>query len=70
MSYDAGGAKFSGTDSMVWTNNLFEFNIGAGVWCDWASHYTQLLNNIFRYNANDTINPTTPFILDLIVTAL
>lgn len=55
VSYDAGGAKFAGTDSMVWTNNLFEFNIGAGVWCDWASHYTQFLNNIFRYNANDAI---------------
>jgi Right handed beta helix region len=40
--YGAGGGKFAGTDSMVWTNNLFEFNIGAGAWCDWtkSSHTT------------------------------
>jgi parallel beta-helix repeat protein len=55
VSYNAGGAKFSTTDSMVWTNNLFEFNIGAGAWCDWASNYTQFLNNTFRYNAKGAI---------------
>lgn len=55
VSYDAGGAKFASSDSMVWKNNIFEYNIGAGAWCDWTCHSAQFINNIFRYNTKGAI---------------
>ena len=49
--WDIAGAKFSASDSLIWRNNIAEYNEGAGLWCDWTCHDNIVTRNISRFNA-------------------
>lgn len=48
--YTAGGMKVIATEGAVWRNNLFEHNIGNGIWTDGSSYNFTIQNNTIRNN--------------------
>jgi len=50
MRWEAGGAKVSNSNDMVWRNNVVEGNAGNGLWCDITCYNTTIVHNLLRAN--------------------
>jgi len=48
--WDANGAKFANSSSLVWRDNIVEYNLGGGLWCDYQCRDNVFVRNIVRYN--------------------
>lgn len=48
--WSAAGIKVINTDGAVWRHNLFEHNIGSGMWLDESSTDATVVNNTIRFN--------------------
>ncbi len=51
LRWDANGAKFASTQNLLWKNNLVEYNIGGGLWCDSDCDNNIFVGNTVRYNS-------------------
>jgi parallel beta-helix repeat protein len=49
-TWTAAGIKVINTDGVVWRHNLFEYNIGSGMWLDESSTNATVVNNTIRFN--------------------
>ncbi len=58
-SWEAGGVKIAAGRDMVWRDNVAEYNIGAGLWCDVSCYNTTIVGNTVRGNEHNGINYET-----------
>lgn len=49
-NYSGAGMKVISTQGAVWRNNLFERNVGNGIWIDESSYSSTIQNNTIRNN--------------------
>lgn len=50
INYSGAGMKVINTEGAVWRNNLFERNVGNGIWIDESSYNSTIQNNTIRNN--------------------
>jgi parallel beta-helix repeat protein len=50
LGWDANGAKFANSSSLIWRDNIVEYNLGGGLWCDYQCRDNVFVRNIVRYN--------------------
>jgi len=48
--WDGNGAKFANSSSLIWRDNVVEYNYGGGLWCDYQCRDNVFVRNIVRYN--------------------
>jgi len=50
LGWDANGAKFANSSSLIWRDNIVEHNLGGGLWCDYECRGNVFVRNVIRYN--------------------